>query len=118
MKLKEFINEDKVYTKVENEIRDWVEKTYSGLSIDFYPHLEIVRTNELVDFSPEQIMKITEVVNIKIGEIMESHAEEIVIAERIARIFKKHPKFNIDVSSLEDIKNNPLFLRYLKELIL
>ena len=118
MKLKEFINEDKVYQKVENEIRDWVEKTYSGLSIEFYPHLELVRTNALVDFDKEQVYKITEVVNIKIGDILEQHQEEIYIAERLTRIWKAHPRFNIEVNSLEDVKRHPLFLRYLKELII
>lgn len=118
MKLKEFINEDKVYMQVEKEIREWVEKTYFGLSIEFEPHLEIVRTNELVDFSVEQVQKITEVINIKIGDIMESHAEEIYIAERLERIWTKHPEFNIDIQSLEEVKRHPLFLKYLKELII
>ncbi len=118
MKLKEFINEDKVYLQVEKEIKDWIEKTYFGLSIEFEPHLEIVRTNELVDFSEEQVNKITEVVNIKIGDIMEAHAEEIYIAERLTRIWQKHPEFNINVESLEDIKRHPLFLKYLKQLII
>ena len=75
MKLKEFINEDKIYMKVEDEIKSWVENTYNGLSIEFYPHLEIVRTNELIDFPSEEVQKIIEVVNIKIGDILESHAE-------------------------------------------
>jgi len=118
MKLKEFINEDKVYTQVEKEIRDWVEKTYNGLSIDFYPHLEIVRTNELVNYNEEQVSKITEIVNIKIGEIMEAHAEEIYIAERLTRIWQKHPEFNIEVESLENVKRHSLFLKYLKELLI
>ena len=118
MKLKEFINEDKVYQKVENEIRDWVEKTYSGLSIEFYPHLELVRTNALVDFDKEQVYKITEVVNIKIGDILEQHQEEIYIAERLTRIWKAHPRFNIEVNSLEDVKRHPLFLCFLKEFII
>ena len=118
MKLKEFLSEDAVYISAENEIREWVEKTYNGLSIDFYPHLEIVRTNELIDYSKEQVQKITEVVNIKIGDILESRAEEIYIAERLTRIWKKHPRFNIDVENIEDVKKNPKFLKYLKELII
>ena len=118
MKLKDFINEDKVYTNVENEIREWVEKTYSGLSIEFYPHLEIVRTTEQIDYPEDRVKKITEVVNIKIGDIMESHAEEIYIAERLTRIWKRHPKFNIEVDSIDDIKKNEKFLKYLKELII
>ncbi len=116
MKIKEFINEDKVYDKVENEIREWVESTYGGLSIEFYPHLELVRTNRLLDFSKTQVEKITEVVNIKIGDILEKHAEEIFIAGRLAKIWKRHPRFNIDVSSIEELKRHPLFLKYLKEL--
>lgn len=118
MKLKELIKENVVYTKVENRIREWVEKTYSGLSIEFFPHLEIVRTNELVDFKPEQVRQITEVVNIKIGDILEEHAEEIYIAERLTRIWKKHPKFNIEVADIEELKKHPLFLKYLKELVI
>lgn len=118
MKLKEFINEDKVYCKVEEEIKDWIEKTYNGLSIEFEPHLEIVRTSDLVGFTEEQVKKITEVVNIKIGDIMEAHAEEIYIAERLTRIWKKHPEFNINVERIEEVKRHPLFLKYLKELII
>ena len=118
MKLKDFINEDKVYTKVEEEIKKWVEETYQGLSIDFWPHLEIVRTSAMIDFPEDRVKKITEVVNIKIGDIMEEHAEEIIVAERLTRIWKNHPRFNIDVESIEDIKENKKFLRYLKELII
>ena len=118
MKLKDFISEDKVYTEVEEEIKKWVEWTYDGLSIEFYPHIELVRTNELIDFSAEEVEKITEVVNIKIGDILEKHAEKIYIAERLTRIWKKHPKFNIEVETMEDIKKNPKFLKYLNELII
>lgn len=118
MKLKEFINEDKVYTSVEEEIKSWIEKTYKGLSIDFYPQtMEIVRTDESVEYGKEDTKKITEVVNIKIGDIMEAHAEEIYIAERLTRIWKNHPRFDIEVKTIEDIKHNKKFLRYLNELI-
>lgn len=116
MRLKEFINEDKVYSKVENEIREWIENTYKGLSIEFIPHIEIVRTDENIDFSKKEVAKITEVVNIKIGDIMEQHAEEIYIAEKLSKIWKKHPRFNIEVESIEEVKKHPLFLRYFKEL--
>lgn len=119
MKLKEYISEDAVYTKVEEEIRQWVEQTYKGLSIEFSPNtLELVRTDESIDFDEEQVKKITEVVNIKIGDILEAHAEEIYIAERLTRIWKKHPRFDIEVESIEDIKKNEKFLKYLKELII
>jgi len=118
MKLKEFISETAVYQKVEKEIREWVEKTYPGLSIDFYPHLEIVSTSSVIQYSEEQVPKIVEVVNIKIGDIMDAHAEEIMIAERLSRIWKNHPRFNIDVESIEDIKTNKKFLKYFKELII
>ena len=118
MKIKDFLKEHEIYLKVENEIREWVEKTYACLSIEFYPHLELVRTNELINFNEEQVQKITEVVNIKIGDIMEKHAEEIYIAERLTRILKKHPRFNPDVKSIDELKQHPQFLKYLKELII
>lgn len=116
MKIKEFINEDKIYTQVEEEIREWVEKSYPGLSIEFYPHLEIVRTNPEIDFAKERVPKITEAVNIKIGDILEAHDEEIYIAGKLTKIWQKHPRFNIEVESIEDIKRNPKFLKYFKEL--
>ena len=119
MKLKEFINEYEVYKKVENEIREWVENTYKGLSIEFYDYtMEIVRLDENIDYDADQVQKITEVVNIKIGDILEAHEEEIYIAERLTRIWKNHPRFNIDVESIEDIKRNKKFLKYLDELII
>ena len=118
MKLKEFISEDKVYTQVEEEIRNWIEKTYPGLSIDYEPHLEIVRTDKNVEFTPAEVEKIVEVVNIKIADILEAHDEEIYIAERLTRIWRNHPRFNIEVSSIEDIKRNKKFCKYLKELII
>lgn len=119
MKLKDFINEQAVYKKVEDEIREWVETTYKGLSIDFYPlTMEIVRTDANIDFSEEQVQKITEVVNIKIDEILFEHKEEIYIAERLTRIWKNHPKYNPEVSSLEDLKKSKRFLKYLEELII
>ena len=118
MRLKDFINENLVYDKVENEIREWVEKAYPGLSIDFYPHLEIVQVDNNITIAKERVPKITEAVNIKIGDILEAHAEEIYIAERLTRIWKTHPRFNIEVESIEDIKKNAKFLKYLKELII
>lgn len=117
MRLKDFLNADIAYTRAENEIRDWVEERYPGLSIDFFPHLEIVRTTKR-NFSESRCRKITEVVNIKIGEILEKHAEEIYVGERLERIWKKHPDFDLDVNSIDDIKRNPLFLKYLDELII
>lgn len=119
MKLKDFINENEVYKKVENEIREWVETTYKGLSIDFYPlTMEIVRTDENIDYNKEQTKKITEVVNIKIEEILYAHREEIYIAERLTRIWKNHPKYNPEVTSIKDLKQSKRFLKYLKELII
>ena len=119
MRLKDFINEEAVYKKVENEIREWVETTYNGLSIDFYPlTMEIVRTDENIDYSEEQTQKITEVVNITIEDILYAHREEIYIAERLTRIWKNHPKYNPEVNSLEDLKKSKRFLKYLKELII
>lgn len=118
MKLKELINEDKAYTKAEDEIKKWVEKTYPGLSIDFMPHLEIVKTNEVIEYAPRDVQKIVEVVNLKIDEILEAHAEEIYIAERLTRIWKKHPEFNPTVNSIEELKRNSKFLKYLDELVI
>ena len=119
MKLKDFINEEAVYKKVEDEIREWVETTYKGLSIDFYPlTMEIVRTDENIDYSEEQTQKITEVINIKIEDILYAHRGEIYIAERLTRIWKNHPKYNPEVNSLEDLKKSKRFLKYLKELII
>lgn len=117
MRLREFLNGDIAYTRAEKEIREWVEKSYPGISIEFYPHLELVRTNKRA-ISERRCRKITEVVNIKIGEILEKHAEEIYIGERLDRIWKKHPEFDAEVESIDDIKKNPLFLSYLKELII
>lgn len=45
MQFKE-ISEYKIYEKCEKEIRDWVETNFIGLSIDFYPHIEIVKINK------------------------------------------------------------------------
>ena len=118
MKVRDFINEHKEYTEAEKEIREWVEKSYPGLSIDFEPHIEIVQTSPVVVYPPERVKKIVEAVNIKIGDILESRAERIYIAERLERIYKNHPRFDIDVESIDDIKKNKLFLKYLKELII
>ena len=118
MNLREFINTDQEYTQVEQETREWVEKSYPGLSIEFDPHLEIVQTNPSKRFKPGRVKRITEAVNIKIGEIMERQAERIYIAERLDRIYKAHPDFSIEVESMADIKTSPLFLQYLNELII
>ena len=118
MLLKSFLNTDIAYTRVEDEIRQWVETVYPGLSIEFGPKIvEIVRTGER-DFSEKRVRKITERVNAQIDIVLEKHAEEIYIGERLDRIWKRHPDFNPDVSSIEDVKHNPLFLKYLDELIL
>jgi len=118
MKLREFINTDQVYKAVESKIRTWVEKSYPGLSIDFEPHLEVVQIDKKARFTKSRIPKIIEVINIKIGDIMEQYAEEIYIAERLDRIYKNHPDFDIEVTCIEDIKSNKQFLDYLKELII
>jgi len=118
MKLKEFINTNAEYDKAVVEIKEWVEQSYPGLSIEFdWPAPEIVRTDESVNFTKRRIRNITEAVNIKIGDVLEKYAESIYIAERLDRIYEKHPEFNIEVESIEDIKRNPQFLIYLDELI-
>lgn len=117
MKLKEFINEYKAYQKAEKEITAWVEETYPGLSMDYSGNIaEIVQIDEKADYPADKVPKIVEVVNIKIDEILEKHEEEIYIAEKLTKIWKRHPKFNIEVNSIEDIKRNPKFLKYFKEL--
>lgn len=117
MKLKEFLTEYKAYKKAEDEIVEWVEKTYPGLTMDFSGDVaEIVRTDESVDYSEEQVPKIVEVVNLKIDEILEKHEEEIYIAEKLTIIWKRHPMFNPDIESIAELKKNEKFLKYLKEL--
>lgn len=118
MKLKDFISETKVYDKAAGEIKNWIEESYPGLSIIYEPRLEVVRTDENIDFDEERVPKIVEAINIKIGDILEQHAEEIYIAERLTRIWQNHPRFNIDVESIQDIKDNKKFCKYLKELII
>ena len=119
MKLCEWIDEYEVYKKCEEEIREWVESSFVGLSIIFEPHLEIVRTDEKIDFAPKRVEQVTELVNIKIGDILEAHAEEIYIAERLTRIYKKHPRFkNYEgAQNIEELKKDAKFCKYLKELI-
>ena len=118
MELREYISESAVYKKIEEEITAWVERSYPGLSIEFEPHLELVQTDAGKRFTKPRVAKIVEAVNSKIGEIMEEHAEEIYIAERLERIYRRHPEFTIDVESMEDVKRNKRFLRYLDELVI
>lgn len=118
MNIKDFISEKAVYKKTEEEIKTWVEMSYPGLSIEFEPHLEIVQIDKTKRFKKSRVHKITEAVNIKIGNILEQHAEEIYIAERLERIYKKNPTFNIEVESIEDIKKNKDFLFELNNLII
>lgn len=118
MKVGDLLNEDRIYKQCEDEIRAWVEETYPGLSIDFYANdIEIVRTDEKIDYAPEQVMKIVEVVNIKIGEILEANQEEIYLSEKVTQINKIHPRFkDYEVESIDALKKNKKFLKYFKEL--
>lgn len=118
MKVSDLLNEERIYKQCENEIRAWVEETYPGLSIDFYANdIEIVRTDEKIDYAPEQVMKIVEVVNIKIGEILEANQEEIYLSEKVTQINKIHPRFkDYEVESIDALKKNKKFLKYFKEL--
>ncbi len=117
MQIREFINTDKAYGKVEEEIRKWVEKSYPGLTIEFnYPAPEIVQTDSRVKYKKSRVKKIVEAVNIRIGDVLTAHAEEIYIADLLERIYKRHPDFTADVSSIDDIKSNRQFLQYLREL--
>lgn len=118
MKVIDLLNEERIYKQCEDEIRAWVEETYPGLSIDFYANdIEIVRTDEKIDYAPEQVMKIVEVVNIKIGEILEANQEEIYLSEKVTQINKIHPRFkDYEVESIDALKKNKKFLKYFKEL--
>lgn len=118
MKVLQLLNEERIYKQCEDEIRAWVEETYPGLSIDFYANdIEIVRTDEKIDYAPEQVMKIVEVVNIKIGEILEANQEEIYLSEKVTQINKIHPRFkDYEVESVDALKKNKKFLKYFKEL--
>ncbi len=119
MKLREYINTEKEYKAAEDEIRAWVEESYPGLSIEFnYPAPEVVQIDPAVHFTKRRVRKIIEVVNIKIGDVLEKNSERIYIAERLDRIYAKHPDFDLNVECIEDIKRNPQFLKYLDELII
>ena len=119
MKLRDYINTADEYAAAENEIREWVEQSYPGLSVEFnWPAPEVVQVDPKVRFTKPRVRKIIEAVNIKIGDILESRAERIYISERLDRIYTAHPKFDLEVESIDDIKRNPKFLRYLGELIL
>lgn len=93
MQFKE-ISEYKVYEKCEKEIREWVETNYAGLSIDFYPHIEIVKTNVCTEYSKEQAEEIVEAVNDKIAEILEKYAEELYnLHNRGTKVFKQSHEY-------------------------
>lgn len=115
MQFKE-ISEYKIYEKCEKEIRDWVETNFAGLSIDFYPHIEIVKTNKFTEYSKEQAGKIVESVNDKIAEILERHAEELYLASLAERVAKNHPRYNIELKDIAELKRDKKFLVYIKEL--
>lgn len=118
MKVGELLNESRIYKQCEDEIREWVESSWQGLSIDFHPNnIEVVRIDEAIDYEPERVTKIIEAVNIKIGDILESHQEEIYLAGVIERIHKNHPRFKAyEIESIEALKKNKKFLKYFKEL--
>lgn len=119
MKLRDFISTDREYETAENEIREWVESSYPGLSIEFnYPAPEVVQVDSAVHFTKRRVRKIIEAVNIKIGDVLEKLSERIYIAERLDRIYAKHPDFDLEVEGIEDIKRNSQFLKYLDELII
>lgn len=114
MKLNE-ISEYEEYQNCEEEIREWVESRYKGLSIDFLPQLEIVQTDKR-KYSPKRVKKIVEVVNIKIGDILEKNADRIYTASLVERVLKNHPEFDIEFKDVEELKTNRQFLDYVKEL--
>lgn len=117
MKLKELINSEQAYEKAAEEIRIWVEKSYPGLSIEFnWPAPEIVQIDSSVKFTRPRVNRITEAVNAKIGEVLNAHREEIYIADVLDRIYERHPRFDIDVENIEELKRNRRFLEYFKEL--
>lgn len=117
MKLKQLINEYKVYCRIEDEVRAWVEKTYPGLTFECTPNrMEIVRTSEDIDYPEDRVLKIVEAVNLKIDGLLEANEEEIYISEKLTQIWKKHPRFNPEIESIEELKTNKKFLTYFKEL--
>jgi len=117
MRLRELINTDKAYRRVETEIRAWVESSYPGLSIEFnWPAPEVVQTDSTVRFTKPRVRRIVEAVNVKIGDVLEAHAEEIYIADLLDRIRRKHPDYDPEVRTVEDVKTDQRFLRYVKEL--
>ena len=105
MQFKE-ISEYKVYEKCEKEIREWLEANYTGLSIEFYPHIEIVKTNRFTEYSKEEAEKVVDRVNFKIAEILEKHAEEIYIASLAERVAKNHPRYNVKLKDITDLNTN------------
>ncbi len=115
MQFKE-ISEYKIYEKCEKEIREWVETNFTGLSIDFYPHIEIVKINKFTEYRKEQTGKIVESVNDKIAEVLERHAEEIYLESLAERVAKNHPRYNVEFTELTDLKREKRFLAYVKEL--
>lgn len=105
-----------VYKKAEEEIRLWVEKSYPGLSIEFDPHMEIVRLDKKIKITKGRVRKIVEAVNIKIGDVLEQYAESIYLCELVERIRVIHPDWNGEISEVGDLKKDKQFLLYLKEM--
>ena len=104
------------YRKAEEEIRAWVEESYPGLSIEFEPHIEVVRTDAKTTVTKRRVRKIVEAVNLKIDEVLEKYAEEIYLSELVERVRGNHPEWEEEIAALRDLKQNKTFLRYMKEL--
>jgi len=132
MKLHELLDEGRVYEKVEEEIRAWMKERFNGVyDIEFHhyptfdekgkrlPDCEIVQCLPVVRQSKKAAEKIVAEVNNKIDEILQAHDEEIYLSERLTRIYARHPNFkNANIGSIEELKKNKLFLKYLNELVI
>jgi hypothetical protein len=129
MKVSELLDENKIYAKVEEEIRAWMKVKYNGVyDIEFHneptyldgkrlPDTEIVQCMPVVSQSKKAATKVVAEVNEKIDEILQSHDEEIYISGLLARIYVRHPNFkSAKCESIAELKKNKLFLQYMKEL--
>jgi hypothetical protein len=120
MKLSEWIKPSyEVYDKCLDSAREWIEKTYAGLSLEIANEkIEVVRTDTKIDYTPLECERIVDALNLKLDEILETYDDEIVLSERVERIRRNHPRFDPPVADIKELKRDKKFLKYLKELII